>query len=105
MESRGQLDAANQLETGLARRLVGALVAGERVVVADRQRFQTGGDGFLDQLRRAGSAVGLIRVRMQIDQNETNPASFQFSPGTPGAFRPLSSARPPGRATRLFRSE
>ena len=71
--ARADLDRADQVQTRAAGSLERPIIARQRVVVADGQRFQTDGAGLIDQLGRRQAPVGLRRVAVQIDHLRPTP--------------------------------
>jgi len=69
----GKFDAAHQLEARRLRRVERQVVARQRIVVGNRQYGHAAADRIFDQCRRRQTAVGFIRVRVQIDQNRLDP--------------------------------
>src|SRR5262249_51891360 len=74
VELGGQLDSTNQVE---ARRLRGAgrlVVAPKRVMVGDSEDPHAAAHRLLNQLGGRTGAVRFIRMRVQIDQSESDPS-------------------------------
>ena len=64
MKLGGELNAAHQVQPLLARPRQRPIVAGQRIVIGDRQGFQAHGDRRIDQFKRTVCAVGFVSVRV-----------------------------------------
>jgi len=79
MKSRGNLDAANQIQSHSAGCRLRAVITGERIVIGDGQRFQARRYRFVDELRRRSRSVRFIGVRVKVDQKEISPSSSSLA--------------------------
>src|SRR5579859_4529846 len=73
MKTGGDLDAANQIQARGARQWGRAIVAGQRIVIRNRQRFQATRNSRFHQLRGLIGPVGLVSMCVKIDQKEISP--------------------------------
>ena len=64
MQLRGKLNAANQFDSGIARRGPGQIVSGKGIVVGNSQNFHASAESFVYKLLRRRGAVGFIGVGM-----------------------------------------
>src|SRR5215467_1214958 len=79
MESRGEFDAADQIEPRRPSHRFGSLVTGERIVIRDGQRLDTRRHGGIHQLRRAVGPVRFVGVGVKIDQKAISPRALSFA--------------------------
>ena len=75
VKSRGDLDAANQIQSRRACKRLGGIITGDRIVIGNGQRFEARRHGFLDELPRRICPVRFVGVRVKIDQKEISPSS------------------------------
>ena len=73
MKSRGDLDAAHQIQSRGARQRLRAIVTGKGIVIRDPQRFETHRHRLVDKLRRRSGPVRFVGVGVQVDQKEISP--------------------------------
>ncbi len=64
----GDLDAGHEAHGGRARRRFGAVEAGDRVVIGDRERCHAGGTGTTYQLLGGATSVRGCSVSVEVDQ-------------------------------------
>ena len=73
VKTRGHFDTAYQIQAGGARQRESAIVTGERIVIRNGQRFKTGRNGCLNQLRGPEGPVGFVGMGVKVDQKEISP--------------------------------
>jgi hypothetical protein len=79
MKSRGDLDAANQIQSGRSRYRLRRVITRQRIVIGNGQCFQTRRYGFVDELRRPVGPVRFVGVRVKIDQKAISPSSSSLA--------------------------
>jgi hypothetical protein len=79
MKSRGDLDAANQIQSHSACCRLRAVITSECIVIGNGQRFQARRHGFVDELSRRGRSVRFVGVRVKVDQKEISPSSSSLA--------------------------